>query len=64
MDLRNYNLAKRRILKITLQKGFLVLFVPIVIVRKSSRLINIGFFSQGDNPYSWEGGSKVHNEAS
>ena len=64
MDSRNYNLAKRRILKITLQKGFLVLFVPIVIVRKSSRLINIGFFSHSDNPYSWEGGSKVHNEAS
>ena len=42
----------------------MVLFVPIVIVRKSSQLINIGFFSHSDNPYSWEGGSKVHNEAS
>ena len=57
MDLRNYNLAKRRILKITLQKGFLVLFVPIVISIKSLQLINIGFFSHGDNPYSWAGGS-------
>jgi hypothetical protein len=63
MDSRNYNLAKRRILKISLQQGFLVLFVPIVISIKSSQLINIGFFLHSGNPYSWEGGLKVHNEA-